>query len=507
MPDVAVVSVKTDFIDDDDEVIVASRGLGGIEGRVPARRVVQRIIQCGGNPIGAPLAVMFRRADFGTCGGFTTDFPFLADMDLWVRLLGCGDFYGIPGTHASFRIRPGSLSGLTSARAQLAQSIAFDRTLATDARWDVSASDRVRGRVRCYEQTLRRTALFAATSWRVSRRSRRAVARPVAPVIRTEQLDQQPVGHLSTVICAYTTRRWDALCLSVESVLAQSFTESDVIVVIDHCPELHGLVLQRFGSDERVTVLESTHERGLSGARNTGVEAAGGDVVAFVDDDAVAQTGWATALMRHYQDGRVAGVGGYAAPVWPDGDRPRWMPTEFDWVVGCSYTGQPTELAAVRNPLGCNMSLRRSVFDVVGGFNSDVGRVGTLPVGCEETELCIRIGVNEPSSKILYDPEARVEHYVSPDRVTLRYFRRRCYHEGVSKAVVSELSADAPKALSSERAYVSKVLPRGIVRESRSMTGDGFARAAVMVLGLAATTAGYVSAKARRRLVTKNAAP
>ena len=498
MPGVAVVSVRTDYIDDDDEVVMASRGGPRILGRVPAERVVQEIVRSGGNPIGGPVSVMFRRADFERSGGFTTEFPFLADMHLWVRLLRNGDFYGVPDTHASFRIRRGSMHGLTTAREQLAQSIEFDRLLAEDPRWDVSVGDRIRGRVRCYEQTLRRTALFASTTWRVKRRGRR-------PVARQEFVEKDPgvrssgeVGSLSTVICAYTTERWKDLCQSVESVLAQDVTDSNVVVVIDHCPELYQMARERFGSEERVTVLESTQERGLSGARNSGVEAADGDVIAFVDDDAVAEPGWARAIMRHYRDERVAGVGGYAAPVWAE-RRPAWLPTEFDWVVGCSYTGQPTELAAVRNPLGCNMSLRRSVLDEVGGFSSEVGRVGAHPVGGEETELCIRIGANDPSAMILYDPEARVQHHVSADRTTLRYFRRRCYHEGMSKAVVTDLAA-ASRALSTERSYTLSVLPKAILRESMSMRSDGVARAGAILLGLTITTSGYANAKARRRL-------
>jgi glycosyltransferase involved in cell wall biosynthesis len=501
MPEVALVSVKTDYIDDDDEVVMASRGGPRILGRVPAERVVQQIVRSGGNPIGGPVSVMFRRVDFERSGGFDPSYPFLADMHLWVRLLHNGDFYGVPGTHASFRIRRGSMHGLTSARQQLAQSIEFDRLLAADPRWNISAVDRVRGRVRCYEQTLRRTALFASTTWRVKRRSRRPIA--LQEVVDTDSGAQSPgkIGSLSTVICAYTTARWKDTCQSVESVLAQDFTDSNVVLVIDHCPELYQMASDRFGSEERVTVVESSHERGLSGARNTGVEAADGDVIAFVDDDAVAEPGWASALMRHYRDPRVAGVGGYAAPVWPE-RRPAWMPTEFDWVVGCSYTGQPTELAAVRNPLGCNMSLRRSVLDQVGGFSSEVGRVGAHPVGGEETELCIRVGANDPSAMILFDPEARVQHHVSADRTTLRYFRRRCYHEGMSKAVVTEL-AEASNALSTERSYTLSVLPKAILRESMSMRSDGATRAGVMLLGLAVTTSGYANAKARRWLSTR----
>lgn len=307
---------------------------------------------------------------------------------------------------------------------------------------------------------------------------------------------KHPGLTLSVVICAYTTKRWTDLCRSVESVLSQDGPVPELILVIDHSDELYALATERFGSDDRVTVVRNAEKQGLSGARNTGVHAAHGDVVAFLDDDASADPDWATALMRHYEDGSVIGVGGYAEPVWP-GARPSWMPKEFDWVVGCSYVGQPTRLSPVRNPLGCNMSLRRAIFEEIGGFRSEVGRVGTTPVGGEETELCIRARAEDASRQILYDPEAVVEHYVSADRTDFRYFVRRCYHEGLSKAIVTEL-ATASTPLSTEGAYVRKTLPKAILREVSSLSVDGMQRAAVIFVGLAVTTAGYVRAKVSR---------
>ncbi|WP_396926552.1 glycosyltransferase family 2 protein [Mycolicibacterium sp.] len=303
---------------------------------------------------------------------------------------------------------------------------------------------------------------------------------------------------VSVVICAYTTARWERLCHAVESVLTGSRRPVEVIVVIDHCDDLQAVAQRRFGSDRRVRVIPNAETRGLSGARNTGVRAAHAEVVAFLDDDAVAAPGWADALGEHYRDQTVAGVGGYASPVWPD-VRPNWMPAEFDWVVGCSYIGQPEQIAPVRNPIGCNMSLRRSVLDEVGGFRSEVGRVGATPVGCEETELFIRVAAAEAANQVLFDPGIRVDHHVSDDRTTLRYFVRRCYHEGLSKAVVTDM-AGAAAGLSSERSYVRRVLPMAVVRELRTMTTAGLARASAICLGLAATTAGFARAKVSRSL-------
>jgi len=304
---------------------------------------------------------------------------------------------------------------------------------------------------------------------------------------------------VSVVICAYTTDRWHDFIDAVNSALGQKeYPIHEVIVVIDHCETLLDRARERFADEPSVAVLTNSESRGLSGARNTGLRAATGDVVAFLDDDAVAAPDWSSRLLAHYGDSEVMGVGGYARPLWP-GSRPSWFPREFDWVVGCSYVGQPQEVSPVRNFIGCNMSLRRSVFADVGVFDSSVGRLGTSPAGCEETELCIRIGAHRPSARLLYDPSAQVTHRVTEQRTTVRYFVTRCYHEGISKSVVAQL-AGARDALSSERTYTTRVLPRAVAAGLCSPRRGGFARAAVVFIGFAATTAGYVRGRAVSRI-------
>jgi GT2 family glycosyltransferase len=216
-------------------------------------------------------------------------------------------------------------------------------------------------------------------------------------------------------------------------------------------------------------------------------------VIAFLDDDAVAAPGWLGCLLEPYADPEVIGVGGTIDPLWP-GRRPAAMPAEFDWVVGCTYRGVPGTREPVRNLIGANMSIRRSVFDAIGGFRSDVGRVGTRPVGCEETELCIRARKALPGSRFVFEPRARVRHRVTPDRACARYFRARCWAEGRSKAVVAR-HAGSEDALSAERRYVRTVLPSGIARGVRDAVANGdvagLARAAAIVAGLVITDAGY----------------
>src|SRR5207247_342118 len=110
-------------------------------------------------------------------------------------------------------------------------------------------------------------------------------------------------------------------------------------------------------------------------------------------------------------------------PAWESG-RPRWFPPELDWVVGCSYRGMRTGRGPVRNFIGANMSFRREVLEDLHGFLTSLGRVGTAPLGCEETEFCLRVSQRYPDGVLLYEPTAPVSHRVSRPRTAWSRCRR-----------------------------------------------------------------------------------
>jgi GT2 family glycosyltransferase len=296
-------------------------------------------------------------------------------------------------------------------------------------------------------------------------------------------------ADVSVIICAYTEKRWSDLVAAIASVRSQTIHPREIIVVIDHNPPL----LQRVRDEiPDVIAVANAEERGLSGARNSGLAAAHGSIVAFLDDDAIAEPDWLERLVAVFDDPSVLVAGGAVNPEWQH-HPPRWFPDEFHWVVGCTYRGMPTTKTQVRNPIGANMAFRRVVFEHIGTFRAGIGRVGTLPVGCEETELCIRYRQQLPHGRIVYEPLARVRHRVSPPRTTLRYFVARCFAEGCSKALVTRL-VGRDDGLAAERAYTLRTLPSGVMRGVRdAVRGDaaGLARSAAIVAGLAMTTLGY----------------
>lgn len=296
-------------------------------------------------------------------------------------------------------------------------------------------------------------------------------------------------GDFSVVICAYTLDRWDDIERAAASVAAQTMPPGETILVVDHNPDL----LERsVASLAGIRVIANAEGKGLSGARNTGVAASTGRVVAFLDDDAAARPDWLEKLADAYEDEDVLGVGGTSSPAW-DTARPSWFPEEFDWVVGCTYRGMPASRGPVRNMIGSNMSLRRSVLEVTGGFRADIGRIGARPVGCEETELCIRAVQRHPGGRFLHEPAATVAHRVPVARTTLRYFVRRCFAEGTSKAIVARL-AGSGRGLATERRYVVRTLTAAVGRgllDLLRVDPSGAARASVVFAGLAATALGY----------------
>lgn len=306
---------------------------------------------------------------------------------------------------------------------------------------------------------------------------------------------------IGVIVCAYTEARWRELSDAVFELQKQVQPTDQVVVVIDHNDALLERARAAF-TGPVTTVIQNSATQGLSGARNTGIEACRTDVTVFLDDDAFPEPGWVDAYRQRFaQSPQIVGVGGAIVPNWEGGRAPAWFPEEFGWVVGCDYRGLPGDGEPIRNPIGASMAVRSEVYPAVGAFSDDVGRVGALPTGCEETEFFIRVKQHQPNALVVRDTDAVVHHLVPKSRQTVKYFFSRCYHEGRSKAAVTAL-VGAEDGLSSERAYVIKTLVRGMgLHAKEALHGDvaGLARAALLPAGLAATTFGYVTGQLKAK--------
>jgi GT2 family glycosyltransferase len=268
-----------------------------------------------------------------------------------------------------------------------------------------------------------------------------------------------------------------------------------VIVAVDHNAGLRERLEQSLSG---ITVVENRDRRGASGTRNAGAAAAKTPYLAFLDDDAIARAGWLERLLEPFADPHVVGTGGRVVAAW-DTQRPRWFPEEFGWVVGASYSGQPRELAPVRNVWSESMAVRREVFERVGGFRMDFGKVGHTSRP-EDTDLCIRMSAGASGASWVYVPSAIVDHLVPADRATFRFFLRRSFWEGQGKIEMSR-HLGAERDLVSEGDYLRRTIPAGIERNLRGALARGdlseAGRAGAIVAGIAAAGAGAALALLR----------
>ncbi len=300
---------------------------------------------------------------------------------------------------------------------------------------------------------------------------------------------------VSVIIRTFSEARWDNLVAAVGSVRLQTCRPREVIVVVDHNPRLLERVNRVLGD---VVSVASSGPRGASSAMNSGIAAAQGAILAFLDDDATAAPDWLEYLTAPYIDERVLGVGGRIEPVWPHtGRRPAWLPEEFQWVVGCTFPGGFDTGGPVTRLIGANMSFRRQVFEQTSGFRAEIGAVGASLQKCEDTEFCLRVARRWPHHVLLYEPRAVVYHHVPAARIRWQYFCARCYAEGQAKAQIARL-AGARQGLALERRYALRTLPRGIVRHLwidviGRRDPAGLLRIGAILVGLSLTGAGYAA--------------
>ncbi len=297
-------------------------------------------------------------------------------------------------------------------------------------------------------------------------------------------------SDVSVIICTHTDERWDDLVAAVESAQRQEPPPSQVIVVVDHNPGLLQRVREFITG---VIATANTGARGVSEARNSGVAVSNGNILVFLDDDAIALPGWLAGHCTSYENAAVLGVGGSIEPMWLDG-KPSWFPEEFNWAVGGSYKGMPQVKSVVRNVFSGNMSIRRDVFESIGGFRSGFGKVGARSCP-EDTDLCIRANQKWRHGIWLYEPKARIQHRVPGKRATLKYFLWRSYNEGWGKAHLSKLVGRSD-GMSAEYRHAFVVLPQGVLRGfaetffRRDLSG--VARSAAILVGLVWAAVGYL---------------
>lgn len=235
---------------------------------------------------------------------------------------------------------------------------------------------------------------------------------------------------VSVVISTYN--RAGELAGALESILSQETdgVEYEVILVDNNSSDDTRAVANALAAryPERLRYVFEPRQ-GLSYGRNTGIAGSRAPVIAFTDDDVRVAPDWVAriaAVFRERPD--IAYVGGKVLPRWST-PPPRWL-VNHHWspLALIDYADEYIESSASRPVcfVGANLAFRRDVFDRVGLFNPDLGRVKDSIGSTEDHDLQLRLW--RAGLKGLYQPDLIVTAEVSPDRLTKRYHRR--WHRG-----------------------------------------------------------------------------
>ncbi len=215
----------------------------------------------------------------------------------------------------------------------------------------------------------------------------------------------------------------------VDSLELQERKPDEIIIVVDSEKERVGFeqVIQPYSIPLRTV---ATGKQGLVIARNKGIEESSGDLLAFIDDDAEADSRWVSEIGDSFSSHPAVGmVGGRVIPRFQG----KPIPQSLFWIVGCTSEEPPTQ-----RPIGCNMAFRREVFNRAGNFDENLVTKRKGMGISEETELILRMKRDEPDSGIFFNPKIVVYHTVPGKRTKLKYILKRAFAEGGAKAYTTK---------------------------------------------------------------------
>lgn len=239
---------------------------------------------------------------------------------------------------------------------------------------------------------------------------------------------------LSVIICTYNRARY--LYPLLESLAAGCETDYEIVLVDNNSSDATRAEVDRFDADHPELQLHYCFEpqQGLSYARNRGIRESKGDILVYVDDDALVNPDYLQTYARFFAENPEAlAAGGPILPRYDGCEEPSWMSHYTrQLVTGKLWLGdREREFPRGAFPGGGNAAYRRAVFEQVGLFNVELGRKGSSLIGAEEKDLFDKM--TSRGIRFYYLPTAILYHLIPPRKLTQDYFDRLTYGIGVSE--------------------------------------------------------------------------
>jgi GT2 family glycosyltransferase len=241
-------------------------------------------------------------------------------------------------------------------------------------------------------------------------------------------------ARITISICTYD--RYDVLQKAIDSAAQQSIDAAQYrILVVDNSPDhkRSRVIGKRFSAIPNLTYLVEEIP-GLSNARNVSATVCGTEFVAFMDDDAIASPTWLEEILKAFDSfgSDSAVVGGRVDPIW-GAARPPWLQDDMLGHLSVVNWGGNTRIAEKNEWFaGTNITFRTQNILSHGGFATNLGRIGSGHSLMSNEEFHLVEQIRAAGGKLVYAPQAYVNHLVDSRRLTRGWFRKRAAWQAVS---------------------------------------------------------------------------
>lgn len=261
---------------------------------------------------------------------------------------------------------------------------------------------------------------------------------------------------ITVIICTYNREKYIGQLL--DSLAKNDYPESDyeIVLVNNNSTDNTRLICERFAANHQNISFRyvEEHEQGLSAARNRGIKEAKGDIVIYVDDDALVDSDYIRTYAEHFSSfPETMAAGGPIEPLY-ETKEPSWMSpyTKALLTAWMNYGDKVREYPSGRFPGGGNAAYRKSVFDKVGLFNTDLGRKGTALLASEEKDIFDKM--RQLGMRVLYLPTPVLHHIIPQAKLEEPYFDRLTLQIGRSERMRT-------KSISQGK-YVKRLFSEGV---------------------------------------------
>ncbi len=237
---------------------------------------------------------------------------------------------------------------------------------------------------------------------------------------------------LSVVVSVFSLNRLGDLRDLLDGLAQQTYKNLEVVIIVDENKELFEKVAAYINSNKytNVYIVFNDVNKGLSYSRNVGIDHSNGEIISFIDDDAIPNNYWAEKIVDSFlEDETIGALTGEIIPLW-EYDKMSWFPKELHWMISCSYVMTPSTKQEFERGFGTNMAFKKEIFDKVGKFDINFGLNVKKWVGGEDSDMFLR--VKKVGMKVLFNPDVCVQHKIYYYRIKLKNIAKRAFNGGSS---------------------------------------------------------------------------